>query len=248
MIEHLQQCQTYLDSLEGRTLLHATSTDDVNPQPSPSQGLSSQTPPFQPRTGKNIWSGQNPNPNLMINRRGPNKRNRDGTSKSMPPPPPSASRPAPAPSLATHLLSRDPAAFTTATQQTFLSHAGCGTLSAGALSQWLAQDSHFSRGYISFVGSLIGKVRLPQATNMQNHPLCRTMDLLIGALNNFRREMTFFEVTATKYSLHVPIEPPDPITKSYLDLFVASSSPSVSLLEGMVVLWATEHVRIPTTR
>lgn len=33
-----------------------------------------------------------------------------------------------------------------------------------------------------------------------------------------------------------------PPTKGYLDLMHNASGPSASLLEGMVVLWATEHV------
>lgn len=197
---------------------------------------------------KNFLMGQRPNPNLQVNRRGPNKRTRDGQPKSigrvMPTPvaPAPPTPPSQAPSLTHYLITRDPAAFTGATQQSFLSHAGCGTLSAGALGQWLAQDSHISRGYISFVGQLIGKIKLPAVRNTQLHPLYRTMDLLISALNNVRREMSFFELTATKFNLHFVPEDPNPITKAYLDLFVASGAPGVSLLEGMVVLWATQHV------
>ena len=73
----------------------------------------------------------------------------------------------------------------------------------------------------------------------------RTMDLLISALNNMRREMQFFEITATKYGLAMPNEPPTPITRAMLDLFSSASSASASLLEGMVVLWGMEHVRSP---
>jgi len=194
---------------------------------------------------KNFLMGQRPNPNLQVNRRGPNKRTRDGAPKTngrMPPPVAPAPPPAQAPSLTNYLITKDPNAFNAATQQPFLSHAGCGTLSSGALGQWLAQDSHVSRGYISFVGQLIGKIKLPVVQNTQFNPLYRTMDLLISALNNVRREMSFFEVTATKFNLHLVREEPNPITKAYLDLFVASAAPGVSLLEGMVVLWATQHV------
>lgn len=196
--------------------------------------------------GQNIWMGKTPNPNLMVHRRGPNKRNRDGSAKTTPvqAAPKILPRPAPTPSLAGHLLQRDPIGVSKATQHDFLSHAGTGTLDAIALSEWLAQDSHISRGYISFAGALISKIRLPQASNVTIHPLYRTMDLLISVLTNARREMSFFEITAAKYGLHVPTEVPSPITRSYLDLFNAASSPSASLLEGMVVLWATEHVSL----
>lgn len=72
----------------------------------------------------------------------------------------------------------------------------------------------------------------------------RTMDLLISALNNMRREMQFFEITTTKYGLVLGQEGPTPIARALLDLFVSASSPSASLLEGMVVLWGTEHVQL----
>lgn len=194
---------------------------------------------------KNFLMGQRPNPNLQVNRRGPNKRTREGVPKgnNRMPPPAAPAAPAQTPSLTNYLLGRDPGACTAATQQHFLSHAGCGTLGQGPLMQWLAQDSHFSRGYISFVGQLIGKIRLPAVQNSQFHPLYRAMDLLISALNNVRREMSFFEITATKYNLQVPKDAPNPITKGYLDLFIASSSPGATLLEGLVVLWATQYVR-----
>lgn len=70
----------------------------------------------------------------------------------------------------------------------------------------------------------------------------RTLDLLISALNNIRREMSFFEITATKYGIQLSDDPPSHITRAYIDLFNSVSSPGASLLEGMVVLWATEHV------
>jgi thiaminase len=105
------------------------------------------------------------------------------------------------------------------------------------------QDGHYARGYIRFVGQLLAKIRLPQMNNAQFHPMFRTMDLLISALNNMRREMQFFEITATKYGLALSQDPPTPITRALLDLFVSASSSSASLLEGMVVLWGTEHVR-----
>ena len=146
------------------------------------------------------------------------------------------------PSLVNHLLSREPTAFTTATQQPFLSHAGCGTLSQGPLIQWLAQDSHIGRGFISFIGQLIGKIRLPETANSQQNTNYRALDLLISAMNNVRREMSFFEATQQKYGLQVGGEAAKPPTKGYLDLFASAAAPSASLLEGMVVVWATEHV------
>jgi thiaminase len=147
-----------------------------------------------------------------------------------------------APSLTNHLLKSNHALFTAATNQSFLSHAGCGTLSSAALAQWMNQDNHYTRAYIQFVGSLIGKLRLPIIANSQFHPMYRTLDLLISAINNIRREMGFFENTAMKYGINLTEETPNFITRAYMDLFEAVSAPSASLLEGMLVLWATGHV------
>jgi hypothetical protein len=195
----------------------------------------------QPQAPSQILNGQAPNPNLQVHRRGPNaKRARDGQHIA----PNLPMQPHQAASLTSHLLSTCSSQFTQATQQPFLSHAGCGSLAAGPLSQWLVQDGHYSRGYIRFVGQLLAKIRLPQTHNSQFHPMYRTMDLLISALNNMRREMQFFEITTTKYGLALGQEGPTPIARALLDLFVSASSPSASLLEGMVVLWGTEHVHI----
>jgi hypothetical protein len=230
-IEHLQECQAYLASPDAQ--IHMAQ------QQQQQQQNGSQIDPSMSQAPSQVLSGQAPNPNLQINRRGPNtKRARDGQpiAPSMPLP---SHR---APSLTAHLLAKCSVPFTHATQQPFLSHAGCGSLAAGPLSQWLVQDGHYSRGYIRFVGQLLAKIRLPQTQNSQFHPMYRTMDLLISALNNMRREMQFFEITATKYELVLGHEGPTPVTRALLDLFLSASSSSASLLEGMVVLWAIEHV------
>ncbi|KAF1982579.1 heme oxygenase-like protein [Aulographum hederae CBS 113979] len=231
-IEHLQQCQIYLASPEAAQ--HAAQNPDST-QSTPSSHID---PAMNPNTTRGMLNGTHPNPNLQVSRRGPNanKRGRDGQPMA---PPPLAQQ-AYVPSLTAHLLNREASAFQAATQQPFLSHAGCGTLAAAPLGQWMVQDGHYTRGYIQFIGQLIGKIRLP-ATGSQFHPLYRTMDLLISALNNIRREMSFFEITATKYGIQLTEDPPSHITRGYMDLFVSVSSPSASLLEGLVVLWATEH-------
>jgi thiaminase len=229
-IEHLQECQAYLNSPDAQAHLLATQNNQSMIEPNISQAHSA------------ILTGQQPNPNLQVHRRGPNtKRVRDGQPIA-PNPMQQQQQQHQAPSLTNHLLAICSGPFAQATQQPFLSHAGCGSLAAGPLSQWLVQDGHYARGYIRFVGQLLAKIRLPQTQNSQFHPMYRTMDLLISALNNMRREMQFFEITATKYGLALGNEPPSPITRALLDLFVSASSSSASLLEGMVVLWGTEHV------
>ncbi|KAF2711910.1 heme oxygenase-like protein [Pleomassaria siparia CBS 279.74] len=234
-IEHLQECQSYLASPEAQVYLAA--------QAAAAEGASIDPNIQHTPAGSNgsILTGQRPNPNLQVHRRGPNsKRARDGQLIA-----PNMNhqhiQPQLTPSLTSHLLNKCNGIFKRATQQPFLSHAGCGSLAAGPLSQWLVQDAHYARGYMRFVGQLLAKIRLPQTTNSQFHPMYRTMDLLISALNNMRREMQFFEITATKYGLVLSQDQATPITRALLDLFVSASSSSASLLEGMVVLWAIEH-------
>jgi hypothetical protein len=222
-IEHLQECSTYLSSPEATAHMQSTAEPIITHEAT-----------------RSMLNGTHPNPNLQIHRRGPNQKRRDPIlvpAPSRPPPGP------PQPSLAAHLVNTNATLFGSATQQPFLSHAGCGTLSAAALTQWMVQDGHYTRGYMQFIGCLIGKIRLPPAANSQFHPMYRTMDLLISALNNIRREMSFFEITATKYGIQLTDDPPNSITRAYLDLFMGVAAPSASLLEGLVVLWATEHVR-----
>lgn len=150
--------------------------------------------------------------------------------------------PRPTPSLANHLLGRDSDAVSSATQQPFLSHAGCGTISAMALTQWLAQDAHISRAFVSFIGRLIGKMRLPDTAITMENTTFRTFDLLISTLNNVRREMSFFDTTASKYGLQIDSEEPKPSTRGFIDLLSTASGSGASLLEGLVLLWTTEHV------
>ena len=112
------------------------------------------------------------------------------------------------------------------------------------MTQWLAQDAHISREFVSFVGRLIGKMRLPDTAITMENTTFRTFDLLISTLNNVRREMSFFDTTASKYGLQIEPELPKPATKGYVDLLASASGSGASLLEGLVLLWTTEHVSI----
>ncbi|KAH9861081.1 hypothetical protein IAQ61_010817 [Plenodomus lingam] len=242
-IEHLQECQAYLATPEAQAHVVAQQQQQQqqphqqHQEPQSQNGTAPGPSPMSAGPSQ-ILNGQHPNPNLQVNRRGPHsKRARDG--QLIAPNIPIA--PHFTPSLTSHLLTICSAPFAQATQQPFLSHAGCGSLAVGPCSQWLAQDAHLARGYIRFIGQLLAKMRLPPTQNSQFHPMYRTMDLLISALNNTRREMQFFEITATKYGLVMGGEPPSPISRSILDMFVSASSSSASLLEGMVVLWSAQH-------
>lgn len=95
---------------------------------------------------------------------------------------------------------------------------------------------------VSFIGSLIGKVRLPETSNSKVDTQYRALDLLISTVSNLRKEIDFIESTKRKYAIQSDGEPPSPITKAYIDLLMSAADTRSTLLEGMVVLWATEHV------
>ncbi|PYH82756.1 heme oxygenase-like protein, partial [Aspergillus uvarum CBS 121591] len=106
---------------------------------------------------------------------------------------------------------------------------------------------------------------LPQANSPQNTNTntnapetleSQTLHTLTGALTNIVRELDFFLAVADEYALDLqaPYRKPEageaeapagnvtasPITTAYTDLFVSAGSAGTSLLEGLVVLWATE--------
>ncbi|KAM3424773.1 hypothetical protein BST61_g6754 [Cercospora zeina] len=220
-VEHLALCQDFLNSPEGQ---HAVATGELELAPS------GPTPYNNSTSGADIWRGSRPNPNFLV-----------GGRSSMTAAHPMRAPQRPNPSLVNHLLNKWPDKFTKATQQQFLSHAGCGTLSATALSHWLGQNGHISRAMIAFIGNLIGKVRLPDVPDSKQSTQFRALDLLISTVSNLRKEIDFIENTKRKYGIHPDNEPPLPITKAYVDLLTSSAESRSSLLEGMVALWATEH-------
>jgi len=243
-IEHLQECSKYLAAPEGIAAVAAAQAAAeamaTQPQATPQtngngkkrriQGLwSVSTGPYVKRVRKSDAGPANTSPAIAP---GPSRI----AHKAVKGPP--------QPSLTGHLLTRDSEGFIAATQQPFLQKAGDGLVDLAHLSQWLSQDSHISRGYVSFIGALIRRIRLPQVQNSHLDPMYRTMDLLIGALNNVRREMSFLEITATKYNIPIPNELATPNTKALLDMFTACTSSTASLLEGLTVLWATLHVSV----
>ncbi|RAH85230.1 heme oxygenase-like protein, partial [Aspergillus japonicus CBS 114.51] len=158
-----------------------------------------------------------------------------------------------------------PTTFATATSATahpFLSAAAAGTLPKPRLSAWLAQDRLYIHAYIRFIGALLAKLHLPtnpQNTTTENEPETlesQTLHTLTAALTNIVRELDFFRAVAAEYALDLqapfPAAAPgaaaaaagpftaSPITTAYTDLFVSAGAAGTSLLEGLVVLWATE--------
>ena len=232
-VEHLQQCPQFLNSADGQDAI--------------SDGLLTERPieaSANTNGTRDIWKGGAPNPNLSTNRTKPRH---SGGRPTITPNRPAASK-SPAPSLVNYLLAKNYAAVDVATEQPFLSHAGCGTLSTAALEQWLTQQGHMSREFTIFIGSVIGKIRLTNTDNPQGDTAWRTLDLLVSTLNNAKRELEFLRTTQYKYGLQSDSEPPKPVTKGLIDLFKSAASPTSSLLESMVVVWAVEHVSLPSLR
>lgn len=226
-VEHLQQCHEFLNSTEGQAAL----ADGSLQLPNDDNGESGR---------RDIWKGGAPNPNLNVNVKRGQWAPRQNSKPSQRTPNTASKKPAP--SLVNHLLLQNRDKIEAATQQPFLSHAGCGTLSSTALETWLTQYGHMSRSLTTFIGTLIGKLRLTDTNKPQYDSSWRTLDLLVSSLNNAKRELEFLRTTQQKYGLHPERELPKHATKGFIDLFASVSSPSAGLLEGMVVLWTVQYV------
>ncbi|KAK3076961.1 hypothetical protein LTS18_011546 [Coniosporium uncinatum] len=144
--------------------------------------------------------------------------------------------------LTTHLLNLHPHPLTLATTHPFLTAAGRGTLPPSTLAVWLVQDEHYIHAYIPFIGHLLTKLTLPTSIPLgrKNASLHhRILDCLVGALSNVRREEAFFAETIRGYGIEARSEGPTEGTRKYLELF-GEVGREGTLVEGMVVLWATE--------
>ena len=156
------------------------------------------------------------------------------------------------PSFTQTLLNSDPTAHTSATRHPFLRAAGHGKLPASTLSLWLSQDRLYAQSYINFIGALLAKIRLPTAhihtTNPAGELEWEIVELLLRALTNIRKELAFYDDTVSKYDLGLE-HPAVPGTKfeagvaagEYQTLFRSFAGPERSLMDGMLVLWATER-------
>ncbi|KAL4916318.1 hypothetical protein BDW62DRAFT_186520, partial [Aspergillus aurantiobrunneus] len=158
--------------------------------------------------------------------------------------------------LTSHLPTTTPLSLHSATTHPFLRLAGLGQIRKPLLSQWLSQDRLYAQTYVRFIGLLLAKVQLPSTPSSKNEPTIheKILDVLIDALTNIRTELAFFEEVAAEYHLDLSAVPGGlegqgqgqegvsaaPITQAYIDMFMSAGSPGASLLEGLVVLWATE--------
>lgn len=165
-----------------------------------------------------------------------------------------AESPAPQPlrcSLTQVLLDASRDQFHSATQHSFLRLAGEGKLSKHKLSCWLSQDRLYAEAYISFITSLIARVTLPYnfVSEKSQSLRWRILHLLTGCLTNIHKEIEFFTSTAQKYDLQLDLPDntmfeyfgPNTVTEQYITLFRSFHlDPQQTLLEGLIVLWATE--------
>jgi thiaminase len=169
--------------------------------------------------------------------------------------------------LTSFLVSTSGSPFTAATQSPFLVAAGRGTLSKAKLSEWLSQDRLYAQAYIGFIGSLLGHVKLPaRHIPFSEHDKSihwRIVQTLRTSQDNIFRELKFFEDTAAKYGLDLEArsteKPFGPVkaTADYIHLFRRFSC-EISyeelqgsdwvLLNGLVVLWATEKCYLEAWR
>lgn len=154
--------------------------------------------------------------------------------------------------LTVALLESHPEELKLATEAPFLKLAGQGKISKLQLSRWLSQDRLYAETYICFITSLIARVSLPFAfvSDKSKSLRWRIVKLLTGALENIQTEIEFFTTTAEKYGLNLeqPFHDdenqqfrPEDATQQYMDLFRSFyNDATLPLIEGMVVLWATE--------
>lgn len=160
-------------------------------------------------------------------------------------------------SITAHLLSTTTTAFNLATQPPFLRAAGRGRVPTPLLAAYLSQDRLYQHAYVRFVAQMLGKLRFDaplEPGSDERHGLeRRTMDALIHALGGIRHELEFFEEVASKYGFALSASTttgtgPTPITRAYMDFFTSVASPSASLLEGLLALWATEKCYLDAWR
>ncbi|KAF3179263.1 hypothetical protein TWF788_007067 [Orbilia oligospora] len=145
--------------------------------------------------------------------------------------------------ITTHLLNLCPTAYKSATEHPFLTAAATNTLPTPLLLQWLLQDRHYALTYISFIGALLSKLTIPTISNRLSTLSWKIANTLIFSLNNIKAELALFDKVLIEefgWSESEEVEVL-PITRAYQDMFAGAGSGKASLLEGMVVLWATER-------
>ena len=165
---------------------------------------------------------------------------------TMPPPPPSTSL-----TLTRHLKALStPHPYSAATEHSFLTAAGNGTLPKSQLALWLSQDRIYaSQAYPRFIGRLISSIpfnplqRAGNGSALEEQRNQRILNLLVYSLQNVVREVGFFDDVGEKWGLQLQGWKVRKGTRDYL-AEMARVSVEGPLFDRMVFLWAMEQVRM----
>lgn len=137
--------------------------------------------------------------------------------------------------------------YSAATEHSFLTAAGKGTLHDSRLALWLSQDRIYAaHAYPRFIGLLISKIpfsssdAIESAREKQNQ---RILKILVSALDNIVREAAFFKETSQKWNLDLDCWKERKGTRDYTAEMARVSS-SQYLEDGLIFLWAMERVSI----
>lgn len=152
--------------------------------------------------------------------------------------------------LTTHLLSVSIPQFKRTTNAPFLARAAQGQLPKHLIAEWLANDRLYIQGYISLAESLVRVVTETSsaATRANVESIeARLLRWLDAAIENVRRELTWFDEMTSSYGLSTPSPPSKSLgVQRFESLFssLASQTPAPFLpwLEAAVCLFSTEKV------
>jgi len=157
------------------------------------------------------------------------------------------------PTLTSYLVGqRTPIPYEDAISHQFLRDAASLNLPHDRLAFWLAQDRIYAgQAYPRFIAFLITKIPLDSSDETIRDRSRRTLQVLVGCLDNIVREVNFFEDTARKYDLDIGAVKPGEgqvwferkATRDYTAEMARIASLG-SLEDGLVFLWAMEKVKV----
>lgn len=150
--------------------------------------------------------------------------------------------------LTTHLRHiSTPRPYSAATEHSFLTAAGLGTLPPSLLSLWLAQDRLYAaHAYPAFIGRMLAAIpfssldALDSERERKNQEVVR---VLTGALANVVREVEFFGNVAAAHGLRLEVWKERKGTRDYT-AEMARIGAEGRIEDAVVFLWAMEQVSI----
>lgn len=153
----------------------------------------------------------------------------------------------PSKSLTSHLTALSTVRpYTAATEHTFLTRAGKGTLNKDTLGLYLSQDRLYAaHGYVTFLGHLLAKIPFFSSRAFDSPEekfLQRVVRTVEYSLQNVIREVNFFNDTAKKFGLDVDGWKERKGTRDYL-AEMAKVGALGTMEDAVIFLWAMERVR-----